>query len=141
MILESIGRDMRPVPREKWPFIPAFESVPIGVWLSVDYLAVLYEQRIDGNLRLTVNRTRRNGKSWKDGITWDELQRVKNECLGPEVWCVECYPAESELVNVSNMRHLWVLDEPPATRFPKEAYFSDTDIDNAMAVFKGLIRR
>lgn len=135
----TLGRDMREVPREQWPFMPGMESVPLKVWLSTEYLAVLYEQRVDGRRRLTVNRTRRNGKSWRDGITWDELQRIKNETVGEEVWCVECYPAQSKLVNVSNMRHLYVLDEPPETRFPEEGYYSDDDINAAVSVFKAMI--
>lgn len=143
----TLGRDMRRVPREHWPLMPAMESIPLDVWLSVDYLAVLYKQRVNGRRRLTVNRVKR-GRSkrpgqmtdWRDGITWDELQRIKNECLGADVWCVECYPPESEVVNVNNMRHLWVLDEPPATAFPKKGYFSDDEIDTALKVFKSLVR-
>ena len=131
--------EMREVPRDQWPFMPAWETQPIKVWLSNDFLAVLYRQLADGMLRLTVNRTKRNGKSWRDGITWDELQRVKNECLGEEVWCIENYPAESELVNVSNMRHLFVLDEPPAQRFPKEKVTSDSDIRMALGIVKAAI--
>lgn len=147
-MLIDTGRDMREVPREKWPFMPGLESIPINVWLSNDYLAVLYEQRVDGRRRLTVNRTRRGpsrrpGKmtDWRDGITWDELQRIKNECLGPDVWCVEVYPAEDDVMDVANMRHLWVLDEPPATRFPKEGYFSNDDIDAALNIVKAAIGR
>ena len=124
------------------------ESKPINVWLSNDYLAVLYEQRINGMRRLTVNRTRRDrskrpgqGTDWRDGITWDKLQRVKNECLGEDTWCVEVYPAESDLVNVNNMRHLWVRDGPPETRFPKEAYVSDDEIDAALEIVRKAIRR
>jgi len=137
----TLGRDMREVPREEWPFMPSLESVPLNVWLSTEFLAVLYEQRVDGRRRLTVNRTRRNGKSWRDGITWDELQRVKNETVGEEVWCVECYPAQSKVVNVSNMRHLWVLDEPPETRFPEKGYYSDDDVNAAIGIFKSMIGR
>lgn len=130
---------MREVPREQWPFMPGLESVPLNVWLSADYLAVLYQQRANGQTRLTVNRTRRNGKSWRDGITWDELQRIKNETLGEEVWCVECYPAQSKVVNVSNMRHLWVLDGPPETRFPEKGYYSDDDVNAALSVLRELL--
>lgn len=137
----TLGTDMREVSRENWPFMPSIESVPLNVWLSKDYLAVLYEQRVNGMRRLTVNKTRRDGRGWRDGITWDELQRIKNETVGEEVWCVECYPAESALVNVSNMRHLWVLDEPPATRFPERGYFSKDDVDAALGIFKALVRR
>lgn len=137
----ATGRKMREVPREHWPFMPSIETVPLRVWLSNDYLAVLYQQRIDGKKRLTVNRTRMNGRSWRDGITWDELQRIKNETLGADVWCVEVYPPESELVNVSNMRHLWVLQEPPETRFPKERVFSDDDAKVAVGMIRKMIGR
>jgi len=51
---------------------------------------------------------------WKedgsDGITWDELQALKDEILGPEVACVEVYPPASQVVNEVNRRHLWVID-------------------------------
>lgn len=117
------GKRMELVPEDEWPFFPMWETIPVKVWRSADYLAVLYVQRTDGMRRLTVNSTRRtanrkrqSGTDWRDGITWDELQRVKNETLGPDVWCVEVYPAQNDVVDVANMRHLWPLDEPPATR-------------------------
>lgn len=140
----SYGRHMVEVPSDEWPFMPAWETVPIRVWRSKDYLAVLYEQRADGMRRLTVNsvrrmpvRARRDGTDWRDGITWDELQRIKNETLGPDVWCVEVYPAEQDVVNVANMRHLWPLDGPPDTRFPKHAVTKDSDIAEALRIIKG----
>lgn len=139
------GRKMQEVPPDEWPFMPAWETVPIKVWRSKDYLAVLYVQRADGMRRLTVNsvrrgpsRKRREGTDWRDGITWDELQRVKNECLGPDVWCVEVYPAQNDVVDVSNMRHLWPLDEPPKTRFTKEAVTKDSDIQTALDILRRL---
>lgn len=50
---------------------------------------------------------------WKtdktDGITWDQLQKVKNVVFGDEVTAIEIYPAVSQLVNLKNVRHLWVL--------------------------------
>ena len=58
----ATGRKMREVPMKQWPFMPSIETVPLRVWLSNDYLAVLYQQRIDGKKRLTVNRTRMNGR-------------------------------------------------------------------------------
>jgi hypothetical protein len=44
---------------------------------------------------------------------WDVLQRIKNDMLGPEVQAVEVYPPVDELVNETNMRHLWEI--PPDT--------------------------
>jgi hypothetical protein len=38
---------------------------------------------------------------------WRDLQRIKNEVVGPEVEMVEVYPRESHLVDLSNQYHLW----------------------------------
>lgn len=66
-----------------------------------------------GIIRLSVCRTNldRNG-NWTDGITWDELQRVKNEAGFAHLDAVEIYPAQRDVVNVANMRHLWIYPEP-----------------------------
>ena len=143
----SYGRRMEPVPQSEWPFFPEFETVALRVWRSKDYLAVLYKQRADGRLRLTVNSTRRmrvpisrkeEGTDWRDGITWDELQRIKNECLGEDVWCVEVFPAEDAKVDIYNQRHLWPLDGPPATRFPTKAVFTDAEVRQAVQLVRTL---
>jgi hypothetical protein len=47
----------------------------------------------------------------RDGITWDVLQAIKNDVLGPDVRCVEFYPPAHELVYHVNNRWLWVLHE------------------------------
>ncbi len=40
---------------------------------------------------------------------WREMQRLKNEIVGPEYDAVEIYPAESKLVDNANQYHLWVF--------------------------------
>lgn len=47
---------------------------------------------------------------------WRELQRIKNEIVGPETEAVEVFPMESRLVDTSNQFHLWVM--PPGFAFP-----------------------
>jgi len=47
---------------------------------------------------------RRDGK---EGISWDTLQEIKNDLLGPEIEAVEVYPAQVRVVNEAAMRHLW----------------------------------
>lgn len=42
-------------------------------------------------------------------ITWDQLQAVKNAVWGEDARAIEVYPAQSQLVNVATMRHLWRL--------------------------------
>lgn len=44
-------------------------------------------------------------------VTWREMQRVKNELVGDERLGMEVYPPRSEVVDVANMYHLWVLPE------------------------------
>jgi hypothetical protein len=40
---------------------------------------------------------------------WRDLQRIKNEVVGPQYDAVEIYPAEEKLVDTSNQYHLWVF--------------------------------
>lgn len=48
---------------------------------------------------------------------WRDLQRIKNEIVGPENEGVELYPAESRLADTSNQYHLFVLADA-RNRFP-----------------------
>lgn len=47
---------------------------------------------------------------------WRDLQRIKNEIMGPEIEAIELYPAESRLVDTANQYHLWCF--PPDHRVP-----------------------
>lgn len=38
---------------------------------------------------------------------WRDLQRIKNELVGPEHEAIELYPAESRVVDTANQYHLW----------------------------------
>jgi hypothetical protein len=41
---------------------------------------------------------------------WRDMQRIKNELLGPEWEGVELYPAESRLTDGANQYHLWCIE-------------------------------
>lgn len=78
-------------------------------------MAVVYQSG-DGAQRVSVNRTlieEETGR-WVDGITWDELQEIKAQIGRQDAWAVEIHPPTDEVVDVANMRHLWLLDEAPA---------------------------
>lgn len=91
----------------------AMKLRPFEVWRSRDFLAQLYEER-SGFVRVSVNRTHQpDGQDWAEGISWDDLQRVKREIGRADAWAVEVYPADAEVVNEANMRHLWLLGEAP----------------------------
>lgn len=121
---------MRLVPETQWPAQPPGQNHvhPLMVWRDADFLAILYP--VPGSQvmkRLTVVRAAgasmdgRGRVVYRDGITWDDLQRVKRDCGFGDVWAVEVYPDDSELVNVANMRHLWLMAEAPAFAWRKTA--------------------
>lgn len=43
--------------------------------------------------------------------SWSDMQRIKNELMGEDRVAVEVYPAESDLIDLANMYHLWVFQE------------------------------
>lgn len=43
--------------------------------------------------------------------SWSDMQRIKNELVGPERVAVEVFPPVDELVDQANLAHLWVLPE------------------------------
>jgi len=104
-------------------FIEITGSAPIAyiakstfhrAWRNRHFLAQLYCEQT-GYLRLTVQRCAiNNDGSWVGGITWDELMAVKSAVGLDDRWAVEVYPPALSVVNVANMRHLFLLPEAPA---------------------------
>ena len=93
----------------------------LGAWRSKRFYAGLYEEP-NGSMRLSVNRTEIDLKTgnWKDGITWDELNTVKEQCGFGRVWAVEVFPPTPHLVNVANIRHLFLLAGRPDYAWAKK---------------------
>ncbi len=82
-------------------------------WRSRPFLVVLWSDE-RGYHRLSCQRTtlRADGQ-WEDGITWDDLMRLKREAGFGDRWAIEIYPDDANVVNVANMRHLWLWHEAP----------------------------
>lgn len=97
--------------RHEWP-----DNAPetlIEVKRNRRFLVQIHQEH--DHIRITVNRTKLGADGrWVDGITWDELNEIKNACGFAHRWCVEVFPPKDQLVNDANMRHLWVLDHSPA---------------------------
>jgi len=116
---------MNLVPREQWPSFDRLRLPPVRVWRDLDFLAMLYEvpnHSLHG--RLTVCRAAGvkivDGHAvYRDGITWDDLMTVKAACGFRDSWAVEVFPPDSYVVNVANMRHLWLLPEAPTFAWHK----------------------
>jgi len=99
------------VPRKEWPTDVPEDIKRIEVWLSYSFLVQIFSEQ-NGIERMSVCRTEREGHSWKENITWDDLQNLKNECGRGKKDAVELYPADKDVVNVANMRHLWIMPQP-----------------------------
>lgn len=81
-----------------------FNEPSIGIWESDTYKAYAYKDQ--NAIRLDVER-----KDGKDGITWDEMQAIKNACGFKNQDAIEFYPAEADVINTGNVRHLYIFNE------------------------------
>lgn len=103
--------EMIPVPNDQWPKIDPKNR--IGLFRSRTAVAQVFQEY--GVIRLSINRSALDSHGgWQEGFTWDELMTIKHQCGYGEQFAVEAYPEDSGVVNVANMRHLWILPERPA---------------------------
>lgn len=107
---------LTPVSVEQWPNPPGMTHRPTAVWCSRKYLVQVFDEKPFNErsvIRITVCRTSMGvtGK-WQDQIAWEELQQIKEDIGFGDQYAIEIYPRDCDLVNVANMRHLWVLQEP-----------------------------
>lgn len=103
------------VPRAEWPY--ERENLT-EVWRSKHFLVQVLSEA--GSMeRISICRTSHNGERWVDQITWDELMQCKRQCGRGERDALEVYPADKDIVNVANMRHLWLPAEPVAFAWRK----------------------
>ena len=81
-----------------------FGEPSLAIWESDEFKVYAFQ---DGQaVRLDVER-----KDGLDGIRWDELQQIKNDCGFADCDAVEFYPAKSDVINTGNWRHLYVFFE------------------------------
>lgn len=81
-----------------------FNEPSIAIWESKLYKAYAYKD--DKAIRLDIER-----KDGKDGITWDEMQAIKNACGFEDQDAIEFYPAQADVINTGNVRHLYIFFE------------------------------
>lgn len=105
------------IPRDSWP--PHYRmdpEAPTKAYHSREFLAQLYDvgsREGRTTMRLSVCRvTLKDDGRWEEGLSWEELMRVKRECGFGDWYAIEVYPEDREIVNVANMRHLWLLSTP-----------------------------
>ena len=100
---------LQEIPRSQWPNQAGEQK---RVLRSRDFLVQEFSADLPAIVRLSINRTLLSGERWEDGITWDELQSIKMQCGYGDFDAMEIYPADRDIVNVANMRHLWIMASP-----------------------------
>ena len=82
----------------------------VKVMRSRDYLVQVYIGK--ENIRFSVNSVRiKDDGQWEEGISWDTLMSIKRHLGYGDYDAVEVYPREMDIVNVANIRHLFILNE------------------------------
>jgi hypothetical protein len=103
------------IPPEEWQHFRT-PARPVAVWRSRHYLVQRYDAAALGGVevrRLSINRvTMGSSGYWDQDIPWEDLQRCKRESGHGDWYGVEIYPRDRDIVNVANMRHLWLMAEP-----------------------------
>lgn len=105
------------IPQSEWPTRFPSEDAPVRVWRSREFFVMQFAAPSPAACRLSALRTAVAGDRWQDGISWDDLQRIKRECGFGELDAVEIYPRDRDVVNVANIRHLWVMEAPLAFKW------------------------
>lgn len=88
---------------------------PLKCWQSRKYLVQLFvnEQASAADYRLSICRVTINVEGrFDDGLTWQELHDIKREVGFGDWYAVEIYPRDVDVINVANMRHLWICSTP-----------------------------
>lgn len=106
--IEAYPLELTEVPREAWPGNVEENGRRNRVFLSRSFLVQEFREDA-GIIRLSVNRTRVEGDRWAPGIAWADLQAIKDRLGYADRDAVEAFPAQRDVVNVANMRHIWVL--------------------------------
>lgn len=97
------------VPKDQWPPDRHGHTRPAELFRSREFVVQVFEEA-EGMRRLSINRTHIDPATmdWVDGITWDDLQRLKREAGYGDRLAIEVYPRDQDVVCDARMRHLWV---------------------------------
>lgn len=107
----------RQLPKARWPTERQPGNLK-AVWISKDYLVQIYEET-ENVIRLSINCVKLKGSKWVDSITWDTMQAIKDAVGFENFWAVEVFPMQQELLNLANIRYLFVSPKKPRYAWSK----------------------
>lgn len=82
----------------------------IAGYRSKNFIAQIYSEK--NAVRISVVRTKlKDDGGFEEKITWEELMWIKDKLGYGNYDAVEILPKNSDVVNVANMRHIWIPDQ------------------------------
>jgi len=103
---------LRPMPRATWP--AGFPREVVQVWRSRDVVVQVYGPSGPGVVaRLSICGTALDDTlDYATTFSWESLQAIKDAVGYAAFDALEVFPRAADVVNVANMRHLWVVADP-----------------------------
>lgn len=100
------------------PFFPytSAKDALLKVYQSRKFRVRIWDEAAHPTVKCRISIERidyAGGQRQQDGISWDELQDIKNKVGFADYCAVEVFPPENRVINLANARHLWVLHEYP----------------------------
>lgn len=80
-----------------------------SVWRNKKYTVMVWN--VPAGKKITISRNTWDSHScrYKDGITWDEIMEIKRGVGFGDQNAIEFYPPDDEIINIANVRHIWIL--------------------------------
>lgn len=82
-----------------------------SVWRSKKYTVMVWNVPAGTKLTISRNEWDSHTRRYKDEITWDEIMDIKRSVGMGERNAIEFYPPDSEVINIANVRHIWILPQ------------------------------
>jgi hypothetical protein len=105
----TFSEKLREVPWQEWPIADRF---PMKIYRSRKYMVQVWDEKPHIRLSICRSKVKPDGTGWQEVDSWDEIQQIKSEIGYGHCYAIEVYPADRDVVNVANFRHIWVLDKP-----------------------------
>jgi hypothetical protein len=101
---------LEPIDRKNWPHDD--EISRIAVLISRRFLVQVF-QHTNEIIRLSCNRTSLDQfGNWEENLSWEELMEIKRQAGYGNAYAVEVLPEDQNIINVANMRHIWIIPQP-----------------------------
>lgn len=89
-----------------------FQKLSEG-WISKYFVVEVHKAKNSGDEVLCIYRTAKDATTSRNvgDITWDELMEVKRQVGRGQVFSIEVFPPDSEIIDTENVRHLFLITE------------------------------